>query len=386
MSSPSEKRKFGDVLKDFQNKRDFVYDDILHIMNLGYLHHRVVQIKKPSSKRPSTPVQQELLRSSKVEVISVKMESFSDLVHFVNTFPYREDTTYNIDIASLFRIRNEIIQLDHMVGITQFKNSVLNQILYFVQRLHCDGKDPDFMHTVLCGPPGTGKTEIAKLLGHMYAKLGILKNGTFKKVTRSDLVAGYLGQTAIKTNKVIQDCLGGCLFIDEAYALAGSASDNNDSYSKECLDTLCEALSDHKGELMVILAGYEEELDNTIFRVNQGLDSRFIWRFTLDKYSASDLQEIFLRKVVANGWACAEEKNQLASWFERRYTDFPHYGRDMERLFLYSKIVHGRRIYGHPELVRKELHTKDLDNGYQLFLENRKAKTTRREIPMGLYV
>jgi stage V sporulation protein K len=94
--------------------------------------------------------------------------------------------------------------------------------------------------------------------------LGILKNNVFRKVTRNDLVAGYLGQTAIKTKNVIQDCLGGVLFIDEAYAMANSYED--DSFSKECIDTLCEALSDHKNNLMVIIAGYENELNNSFFR------------------------------------------------------------------------------------------------------------------------
>ncbi len=94
--------------------------------------------------------------------------------------------------------------------------------------------------------------------------MGILKNNVFRKVTRNDLVAGYLGQTAIKTKNVIQDCLGGVLFIDEAYAMANSYED--DSFSKECIDTLCEALSDHKNNLMVIIAGYENELNNSFFR------------------------------------------------------------------------------------------------------------------------
>jgi hypothetical protein len=100
----------------------------------------------------------------------------------------------------------------------------------------------------------------------MYSKVGILKKDIFKKVTRTDLIAGYLGQTALKTSKVIADSIGGCLFIDEAYSLA-----DNDIYSKECIDTLCEALSDHKDDLMVIIAGYENELDATFFKANSGL-------------------------------------------------------------------------------------------------------------------
>ena len=133
-----------------------------------------------------------------------------------------------------------------------------------VQELHKNKNDSgvtgDFMHTVIYGPPGTGKTEIAKMMGKIYSKIGILNKGTFKKVTRSDLIAGYLGQTAMKTRDVIKEALGGVLFIDEAYALGNT--DKKDIFSKECIDTLCEGLSDNKENLMVIIAGYETELND----------------------------------------------------------------------------------------------------------------------------
>ena len=103
------------------------------------------------------------------------------------------------------------------------------------------------------------------LLGKIYTKLGILSKGTFVKATRSDFVAGYLGQTAIKTRKLIEDNLGGVVFIDEAYAMGNE--EKRDSFSKEALDTLCELLSDHKSELMVIIAGYKEELDKCFLQL-----------------------------------------------------------------------------------------------------------------------
>ena len=109
-----------------------------------------------------------------------------------------------------------------------------------------------------------------------------MEKGTFKKVTRSDLVAGYLGQTAIKTTDVIKECLGGVLFIDEAYALGNP--EKRDIFSKECIDTICEALSNYKDNLMVIIAGYETDLNECFFNYNQGLNSRFTWRFKTDDY------------------------------------------------------------------------------------------------------
>jgi len=234
------------------------------------------------------------------------------------------------------------------------------------------GKESDYKHTVLCGPPGTGKTEIAKLLGLMYSKLGFLKNNVFQKVTRSDLIAGYLGQTAIKTQKVIEISLGGVLFIDEAYALGEYSQ--NDSFSKECIDTICEALSNYKDDLMVIVAGYDEELNETFFKMNRGLDSRFIWRFKIEPYSPKEMKQIFVKKVADNEWGFENIDGITEKWFEKKKDSFRYFGRDMEVLLTYIKIVHGRRIYGKSEEFRKKISLEDLEKGYQLFLKNKNVK------------
>ena len=150
------------------------------------------------------------------------------------------------------------------------KDNIVDQVIYYMQNFHTLGKcNGDFMHTVIYGPPGTGKTEIAKIMGKIFSKLDVLKKGSFKKVTRTDLIAGYLGQTAMKTRDVVRDAMGGVLFIDEAYALGNA--EKRDSFAKECIDTLCEALSDYKDSIMVIIAGYEKELKECFFNYNQGI-------------------------------------------------------------------------------------------------------------------
>ena len=254
------------------------------------------------------------------------------------------------------------------------KTSVLNQMLYFIQNLDggIDGGG-DFKHTVLYGKPGTGKTEIAKLIGQIYSKIGILKNNVFKKVTRGDLIAGYLGQTAIKTTKVVNECIGGVLFIDEAYSLA--PPDGNDIFSKECLDTLCELLSDHKNDLMVIIAGYEDDLQNTFFKSNKGLESRFIWKFSMQPYTAPELLLIFKKKVNEISWKLSVEQDILSKWFSENYKQFVHYGRDMEHLLTCVKICHGRRIYGKDKNLRKLITIDDLTTGYADFVSSNKSKS-----------
>jgi SpoVK/Ycf46/Vps4 family AAA+-type ATPase len=312
-------------------------------------------------------------------VIESTIETLDDLIKLIDHNPCDLDIEYNIDLKSLHKIKPELVQLNDMIGLVDLKKSILEQLLYFVQNLCMN----DFKHTALLGPPGTGKTEIAKIVGRMYSKIGILKNDVFKKVTRNDLIAGYLGQTAIKTRKVIDECLGGVLFIDEAYSLA-SAGDTNDSYSKECIDILCEALSDHKDDLMVIIAGYEEELNETFFKVNKGMHSRFVWRFKMEPYSPKDMMKIFIKLVAQQEWNIInDELNE--KWFDERKDNFIYFGRDMELLVTYTKIAHSRRIYGKDVSLRKIITIEDVNNGYKTFLKNKKEKKDQQYL-YGLYV
>jgi SpoVK/Ycf46/Vps4 family AAA+-type ATPase len=289
----------------------------------------------------------------------------------------------------------------------------VDQLLFYLQNLHvykdtnngnkrANIETGDFLHTVIYGSPGTGKTEVAKIIGRIYANLGVIKSkptllsdkkklasllssssssasssssslssrSKFKKVTRSDLIAGYLGQTALKTKDVIKDSLGGVLFIDEAYALGNT--EKRDSFAKECIDTLCEALSDNKDSLMVIIAGYEKELNECFFSYNEGLDSRFIWRFKVDDYVAEDLRDIFVKKARDFGWSVNEELS--VEWFEKNMKYFKYYGRDMETLFTKTKIAHSRRVFCKPDEMKKKIIMKDLENGFELFIKNEEVK------------
>ena len=324
-----------------------------------------------SLNRYITPVDSPI-EKTKEENIDVEINTISDLIELLNQYEYKEDTDYNIDLESLHKIKKELIMLDEMVGLSSLKHSILDQLLYFIQGLHTNKSGGDYKHTVIYGPPGTGKTEIAKIIGTMYSKMGILKNNIFNKVTRNDLIAGYLGQTAIKTKKIIDESLGGVLFIDEAYSLA--SREQNDSFSKECLDILCESLSDHKDDLMVIIAGYEDEINNTLFKANQGLKSRFIWRFSIDTYTPKELMRIFKRKVEITEWQFIDDDVLSEKWFHSNKDHLKSYGRDIEILLTYVKICHSRRIYGKHKDIRKKITKSDMDSGLALMLVNKEKK------------
>ena len=315
-----------------------------------------------------------VIKEKKNIFIDMEIHILDDLLKLIDTYPLDNEVQYNINMNDLHNIKDLLIELNSMIGLKSLKTSIVEQILYFIQDLH-KGFGGDFMHTVLYGPPGTGKTEIAKLIGKIYSKIGILKNSIFKKVTRSDLVAGYLGQTAIKTRDVIKECIGGVLFIDEAYSLGNN--EKKDSFSKECIDTLCEALSDHKHELMVIIAGYENELNDCFFNYNQGLDSRFTWRFKMDKYNGVELYQIFVKKIKENHWSVEEEIQ--ASWFQEKKDFFPFFGRDIETLLTKIKITHSKRVFCKPEKEKKRIILKDLEKGFEIYLQNENRKSFKEK-------
>ena len=312
--------------------------------------------------------------------ISSDISNISDLLTLIERYPLDTNIEYNIDMDTLHKIKSPLNDLNNMIGMKNLKENIVDQIIFYIQNLHTlnsDIKGNDFMHTVIYGPPGTGKTEIAKIIGSIFSKMGVLNKGSFKKVTRADLIAGYLGQTALKTRDVIKECLGGVLFIDEAYALGNE--EKRDSFSKECIDTLCEALSNHKDNLMVIIAGYESDLNNCFFNYNQGLNSRFTWRFKTDEYNAEDLYRIFLKKVSDGGWFLAESSEIDVKWFEKHKKHFKFYGRDIETLFAKAKIAHSRRVFCLDVSVKKYLTLKDLNKGLEIYLKNEDSKEKERE-------
>jgi SpoVK/Ycf46/Vps4 family AAA+-type ATPase len=266
--------------------------------------------------------------------IDTKINSIADLISIIDKYPVTEDVEYNIDVATLTNISGELRELDALIGLDSLKKNIIDQIVYFLQGF---SGAADYKHIVIYGSPGTGKTDIAKILGKMYSKMNILAKpagakGGFKKATRSELIAGYLGQTAIKTKALIAESLGGVLFIDEIYSLG------DDSFSRECADTLCEALSDHKDGLIVIVAGYENEVNERFFRLNPGLESRFSWRFTVDDYTSAEVWRIFKKKVADADWTHGISEAAGEDWFKRRHRDLPGFGRDIDTLLL--SLIH----------------------------------------------
>ena len=364
-------------LLDKNGKIDKYYLSFIKHRQLGENPNEYNPLLLTSTKNRGCLSHEIIVPKEKV-VINVYINSIKDIIQLTKTYPLDETKEYNINMAALHNIVEPLIELDNMIGMKSIKENIVDQILYYLQNLHkVKNNSNDYMHTVIYGPPGTGKTEVARIIGKIYSNLGILEKKTFKKVTRSDLIAGFLGQTAIKTRDVIKESLGGVLFIDEAYSLGNN--EKKDSFSKECIDTLCEALSDHKDELMVIIAGYETELNDCFFNYNQGLKSRFNWRFKVDNYTAEELYQIFFKKVTEAGWSVVEKGGINVKWFEKNMVYFKYFGRDIEVLFAKIKISHSRRVFCKPAEEKTIITMEDLEKGFELYLQNNEVKNRKED-------
>ena len=251
-------------------------------------------------------------------------------------------------------------ELDSYIGLAEIKrevNNLINMATVFKRRQENDLPTTDFsLHMVFTGNPGTGKTMIARLMARIYHSLAILSKGQLVEVDRSGLVAGYVGQTAIKTQKVIQSALGGVLFIDEAYALNGRSEND---FGQEAIDTILKAMEDHRDDLVVIVAGYDELMDKFIHS-NPGLESRFNRYLHFDDYSTDEMIGIFKLQCKKGCYTLADGVEPLVREFiEDENGDGISFGnaRGVRNIFEQILTEQANRLAAMDEFTREDLMT-----------------------------
>ncbi|MCK6605687.1 MAG: AAA family ATPase [Bacteroidia bacterium] len=284
----------------------------------------------------------ELNLNNSTQIISEKLSESVDnkLKDTLQHNPWQE-------IIGLTHIKSELVELIDVVKVRELKKSRGLKV------------SPQTLHMVFTGNPGTGKTTIARLIAEKYKEIGVLKLGQLIEVDRSDLVAEYVGQTAIKTNKVLDKAKGGVLFIDEAYSLINRGEND---YGKEVIDTLVKKMEDDRDEFVLIVAGYPKEMENFL-SFNPGLASRFYKTIHFDDYSLDELKLIFIEYCKRSGYVISnsqdfqdEIQNLIKTELERDPINFGN-ARGVRKIFERVERNQNLRLGKMPNPTNAELLT-----------------------------
>jgi hypothetical protein len=273
-------------------------------------------------------------------------------------------------------------KISGMIGMEDIKTKFVTLLKYLstvdVEELKAGNH---LMHMVITGPPGHGKTEIAKLLGNAFQRSGLLTSDKFVLGTRANLIGKYCGWTAKATTAVFDEARGGVLFIDEVYSLGNP--EKRDVFTGECINTINQLLSE-RSDTLCIIAGYEEEIETCFFSYNPGLKRRFppSFRFDIKSYSTIDLVNIFNKKVIDMGYA-ADPNVFRPKDIEQHKDKFGDAGGDIANLITSCTMAHYQNSF--LQNTGSKLTREDVKLGLKNYLANKKAAPKDNPPPQGMY-
>lgn len=304
------------------------------------------------------------------------LNTIDDIIKLENN-KHKYGLRNNSKFMKLYKIILSLKKLNSMIGMEEIKKEIFEHIGYFIHDIQ---NKNELMHIVITGPPGVGKTELGLIISKIYLTLGFLTSNKFIIAKRSDLIGRYLGETAIKTQEVINNAMGGVLFIDEVYSLGND--ELRDSFSKECIDTLNQNLTDNKGKFLCIIAGYKEDIENCFFAYNKGLKRRFPISHDIIGYNSDELYGILIKKADEDGWKIEGDVKKI---LDNNIKKFRFFGGDMEILLQKAKFIAGARYLKTEKNINvdKILTYDDIMTAYKKAFD---CKNNENIVPEGMYL
>lgn len=310
-----------------------------------------------------------------IETLEDDVDDIASLITLIEKLIVIEKETKSVPKCTLhYPIAKNVLpvlkEMNSMIGMENIKETMTDLTLFHLQGL--DAMNKHMLHTIIDGPPGSGKSTVVKILAKFFSRLGFLESDEVVYLTRSQMVGKYLGHTASQTEEIFKKALGKVLVFDELYSLGNP--EGKDSFAKEAIDTITMCLDKYAADIIFIGCGYKDEINQSFMSYNPGLERRFTIRLSTKAPTPEGLNKIYQKLIHEDEWCFSEGFESTDDFFEERKLAFLFNGGDIETLYQKTKVAHARRALRLKPSQKKKINLKDMEKGYQMFLQNDDVK------------